>query len=101
MMFAKLLVVVDDDVDVQDIRYTAWRTLNNVDWKRDVVVSDGPLDELDHAASFPRYGAKMGIDATRKSREEGMTRDWPQELFMSEDVVGRVEERWKEYGFLD
>jgi 4-hydroxy-3-polyprenylbenzoate decarboxylase len=101
MMFAKLLVVVDDDVDVQDIRYTAWRTLNNVDWKRDVVVSDGPLDELDHAASFPRYGAKMGIDATRKSREEGMTRDWPQELFMSEDVVRRVEERWKEYGFLD
>jgi 4-hydroxy-3-polyprenylbenzoate decarboxylase len=101
MMFAKLLIVVDDDVDVQNISYTAWRVLNNVDWKRDVVIADGPLDDLDHAANFPRYGSKMGIDATRKTREEGMTRDWPQELFMSEDVMQLVENRWKEYGFSD
>jgi 4-hydroxy-3-polyprenylbenzoate decarboxylase len=99
MMFAKLLIIVDDDVDVQDISYTAWRVLNNVDWKRDVVIADGPLDDLDHAANFPRYGSKMGIDATRKTREEGMTRDWPQELFMSGEVIALVEKRWKEYGF--
>lgn len=101
MMFAKLLIIVDDDVDVQDISYTAWRVLNNVDWKRDAVIADGPLDDLDHAANFPRYGSKMGIDATRKSREEGMTRDWPQELFMSEEINRLIEKRWKEYGFLD
>jgi 4-hydroxy-3-polyprenylbenzoate decarboxylase len=99
MMFAKLIIVVDDDVDVQDISYTAWRVLNNVDWKRDVVIADGPLDDLDHAANFPRYGSKMGIDATRKTREEGMTRDWPQELFMSEEIMRLIEKRWKEYGF--
>lgn len=99
MMFAKLLVIVDDDVDVQDKSYTAWRVLNNVDWKRDVVIADGPLDDLDHAASWPRYGSKMGIDATRKTREEGMTRDWPDELFMSEEIKRMVDSRWKEYGF--
>ncbi len=98
MMFAKLLVVVDEDVDVQDISYTAWRVLNNVDWKRDVVISEGPLDDLDHAANFPRYGSKMGIDATRKTREEGMMRDWPEELFMSDDIKRLVDSRWKEYG---
>ncbi|MEK6672531.1 MAG: UbiD family decarboxylase [Nitrospirota bacterium] len=98
MMFAKLLVVVDEDVDVQNISYTAWRVLNNVDWKRDVVISEGPLDDLDHAANFPRYGSKMGIDATRKTREEGMMRDWPEELFMSEDIKRLVDSRWKEYG---
>jgi 4-hydroxy-3-polyprenylbenzoate decarboxylase len=98
MMFAKLLVVVDDDVDVQNISYTAWRVLNNVDWKRDVVISEGPLDDLDHAASWPRYGSKMGIDATRKTREEGMTREWPDELFMSEEIRKLVDRRWKEYG---
>ena len=98
MMFAKLLIIVDDDVDVQNISYTAWRVLNNVDWKRDVVISDGPLDDLDHAASFPRYGSKMGIDATRKTREEGMTRDWPDELFMSDEIKRLVDSRWKEYG---
>jgi 4-hydroxy-3-polyprenylbenzoate decarboxylase len=99
MMFAKLLVILDEDVDVQNISYTAWRVLNNVDWKRDVVTADGPLDDLDHAANWPRYGSKMGIDATRKTREEGMMRDWPQELFMSEEIRKRVDSRWKEYGF--
>ncbi len=99
MMFAKLLIIVDDDVDVQNISYTAWRVLNNVDWKRDVVISEGPLDDLDHAAKFPRYGSKMGIDATRKTREEGMMRDWPDELFMSDEIKRLVDSRWKDYGF--
>ncbi len=98
MMFSKLIIVVDDDVDVQNISYTAWRVLNNVDWKRDVVIAEGPLDDLDHAASWPRYGSKMGIDATRKTREEGMMRDWPDELFMSEEIKKLVDKRWKEYG---
>lgn len=100
MMFSKLLIVVDEDVDVQDLSYTAWRVLNNVDWKRDTVFSEGPLDALDHAANWPLYGSKMGIDATRKSREEGMMRDWPEELFMSEEIKRRVDSRWKEYGFM-
>ncbi|MBI4699314.1 MAG: UbiD family decarboxylase [Nitrospirae bacterium] len=99
MMFAKLVIIVDDDVDVQNISYTAWRILNNVDWKRDVVIADGPVDDLDHSASWPRYGSKMGIDATRKTREEGMMRDWPEELFMSDEIKDLVTKRWKEYGF--
>lgn len=99
MMFSKLLIIVDDDVDVQNISYTAWRVLNNVDWKRDVVIAEGPLDDLDHAANWPRYGSKMGIDATRKTREEGMMREWPHELFMSEEIKKLVDRKWKEYGF--
>lgn len=99
MMFAKLLIAVDDDVDVQNLSYTAWRVLNNVDWRRDVVVSEGPLDALDHSANWPRYGAKMGIDATRKTREEGMMREWPDEIEMTEEIKRRVDQRWKEYGF--
>ena len=99
MMFSKLIIVVDDDVDVQNISYTAWRVLNNVDWKRDVVIAEGPVDDLDHSASWPRYGSKMGIDATKKSKEEGMMRDWPRELFMSGDIKKLVSEKWKNYGF--
>jgi 4-hydroxy-3-polyprenylbenzoate decarboxylase len=41
----------------------------------------------------------MGIDATRKTREEGMMRDWPGEIFMSEEIKKLVDKRWKEYGF--
>jgi len=99
MMFAKLLVVVDEDVDVQNISYTAWRILNNVDWKRDVVIAEGPLDDLDHSANWPRYGSKMGIDATRKTKEEGMMREWPQELSMTDEIKRLVDRRWQEYGF--
>jgi 4-hydroxy-3-polyprenylbenzoate decarboxylase len=91
-------VIVDDEVDVQNISSTAWRVLNNVDWKRDVVIAEGPLDDLDHSASWPRYGSKMGIDATRKTREEGMMREWPEEISMSEEIKKRVTARWREYG---
>lgn len=99
LMFAKLLIVVDEDVDVQNISQTAWKVLNNVDWKRDIIITEGPLDALDHAANWPRYGAKMGIDATRKTREEGMMRDWPEEIKMSEEIKKLVDQKWKEYGF--
>ncbi|GAB6183638.1 menaquinone biosynthesis decarboxylase [Thermodesulfovibrio hydrogeniphilus] len=99
MMFSKLIIVVDEDVDVQDLSTTAWKVLNNVDWRRDVIISEGPLDELDHAASFPRFGGKMGIDATRKTREEGMMRDWPEEISQAKEIVELVNKRWQEYGF--
>jgi len=99
MMFSKLLIVVDEDVDVQDISTTAWKVLNNVDWRRDVIISEGPVDELDHASSMPRFGGKMGIDATRKMREEGMMRDWPEEIRQAEEIKELVTKRWHEYGF--
>lgn len=98
MMFAKLIIVVDDDVDVHNLSYSAWRILNNVDWKRDVLITEGPVDALDHSSSFPRYGSKMGIDATRKSREEGMMRDWPDEIEMSDEIKKLVDRKWKSYG---
>jgi len=98
MMFAKLIIVVDEEVDVQNISYSAWRILNNVDWKRDVLITEGPVDALDHSSNFPRYGSKMGIDATKKSREEGMMRDWPDEINMSDEIKRLVDEKWSRYG---
>jgi 4-hydroxy-3-polyprenylbenzoate decarboxylase len=99
MSFSKLIIVVDEDVDVQDLSTTAWKVLNNVDWRRDIIISEGPVDELDHASSMPRFGGKMGIDATRKMREEGMMRDWPEEINQAEEIKQLVTKRWHEYGF--
>ena len=98
MMFTKIVLVVDADVPVRDAGYVAWRALNSIDPKRDIEFVTGPVDELDHASATPRYGGKMGIDATRKWKEEGFARDWPDEIGMSEDIKNRVTERWKEYG---
>jgi 4-hydroxy-3-polyprenylbenzoate decarboxylase len=97
-MFSKVIVVVDEDVNVQDVREVAWKALNNIDPQRDIEFVMGPIDSLDHASRMPNYGSKMGIDATRKWREEGFTRPWPKVIGMSEDVKKRVDVLWKRAG---
>lgn len=95
----KCIAVFDSDIDLRDSSTVLWKLLNNVDPKRDLLISEGPLDALDHSAPYADFGGKMGIDATRKTREEGMGRDWPEEIVMSDDIRELVTRRWKEYGF--
>ena len=97
-MFSKCIVVVDEDVDVQNTSEVAWKALNNIDPERDIQFVLGPVDSLDHASRMPNYGSKMGIDATRKWKEEGFTRPWPDVIRMSEDVKQRVAQLWKKAG---
>jgi len=97
-MFSKVIVVVDEDVDVQNTREVAWKALNNIDPERDIQFVLGPVDSLDHSSRLPNYGSKMGIDATRKWREEGFARPWPDVIRMSDDVKKRVDQLWKKAG---
>jgi 4-hydroxy-3-polyprenylbenzoate decarboxylase len=97
-MFSKVIVVVDEDVNVQDVREVAWKALNNIDPERDIQFVLGPIDSLDHASRLPNYGSKMGIDATRKWPQEGFTRPWPDVIRMSPDVQKRVDELCKKAG---
>lgn len=98
MMLSKLIVVVDHDTDVQNPAEVAWRVFNNTDARRDVMVVDGPLDALDHSSPLPHYGAKLGLDATRKWPSEGHTREWPEDITMSGEIVEKVDRKWREYG---
>ena len=97
-MFSKCIVVVDEDVDVQNVSEAAWKALNNIDPERDIQFVLGPVDSLDHASRMANYGSKMGIDATRKWKEEGFTRPWPDVIRMPEDVKQRVAQLWKKAG---
>jgi 4-hydroxy-3-polyprenylbenzoate decarboxylase len=97
-MFSKCIVVVDEDVDVQNVREVAWKALNNIDPERDIQFTLGPVDSLDHASRFVNYGSKMGVDATRKWPGEGFTRPWPGVIAMTPDVKMRVDELWKKAG---
>src|SRR3989304_803561 len=99
MSFTKAIVVVDKWVDVQNLSEVVWRMGNNVDPKRDTVLVEGPLDVLEHASDIPAYGGKIGIDATKKWQSEGFTREWPNDITMSEEIKNLVTKRWKEYGF--
>lgn len=96
--FTKLIIVVDKDVDVQDMSMVWWKVFSNIDAKRDLVIMDGPLDALDHASPFPHYGAKLGIDATKKWPGEGHARGWPDDLAMSPHIRDLVTRRWSDYG---
>lgn len=98
MMFSKMIIVVDDDVNVQNPAEVVWRASNNMDPKRDILFTEGPVDVLDHASPMPAFGSKMGIDATRKWPEEGFTREWPDVLKMSTEVKKRVDQIWEKLG---
>jgi 4-hydroxy-3-polyprenylbenzoate decarboxylase len=98
MQFTKFVIIVDAEVDVHDYRQVAWRVANNVDPQRDVILTEGPLDALDHSAPQAYWGAKMGIDATTKCPEEGHPREWPPDVVMSPEVVARVDAMWDTLG---
>jgi 4-hydroxy-3-polyprenylbenzoate decarboxylase len=98
MMLAKLIIVVDEGVDVQNVSEVMWRVFNNIDARRDVMLVEGPLDALDHSSPMPHLGTKMGIDATRKWPSEGHPREWPGDIIMSEEIVNLVDGKWNKYG---
>jgi 4-hydroxy-3-polyprenylbenzoate decarboxylase len=97
LSLTKAVVVVDEHVDVHDYEEVFFRVCANVDPGRDVLLSEGPLDQLDHAPTIPSYGGKLGIDATHKGPAEG-ARPWPEEIAMAEDVRDLVTRRWQDYG---
>jgi 4-hydroxy-3-polyprenylbenzoate decarboxylase len=97
LSLTKGIVVVDEHVDVHDYAQVMFYVGANVDPKRDVVITEGPLDHLDHAPTLQFVGGKIGIDATTKGPLEG-TREWPPEIEMSDEVRDLVDRRWAEYG---
>ncbi|MCX8012332.1 MAG: UbiD family decarboxylase, partial [Desulfobacterota bacterium] len=98
MMLTKILIVVEDEIDIHNIKQLSWYVLSNIDPQRDLVFWHGPLDQLDHASNFPAYGSKIGIDATRKWKEEGYNRQWPEMITMSPEVKKRIDEIWNQLG---
>ena len=97
LSLTKGIVVVDAHVDVHDYGQVMFYVGANVDPKRDIVITEGPLDHLDHAPTLQFLGGKIGIDATAKGPQEG-TREWPPEIEMTGEVRDLVDRRWSEYG---
>jgi len=99
MSLVKTIVVVDHNVDVHNMSEVAWRVTNNIDPSRDFVFSDGPIDDLDIGSATPKFGGKVGIDATIKVPEEGgRRREWPPDIIMDPAVKELVDRKWNEYG---
>lgn len=76
MMFAKVLLVTDENIKPQE-HLNFWRTvLKNALPGRDQVFTKGPIDVLDHSSSSWSYGSKLIIDGTIKHAEEGENIAW-------------------------
>jgi 4-hydroxy-3-polyprenylbenzoate decarboxylase len=66
MMFNKILVVTDSDVDLNNRGEVARLICERVHPVDDVIFSRGPVDVLDHSSSRFALGSKIGLDATAK-----------------------------------
>ncbi len=98
MSLAKVIIVVDKDVNVRDPDEVWWVALNHIDPERDARFTMGPVDVLDHASRAFTYGSKIGIDATTKWKEEGFDREWPTRIEMDAATKARVDSLWGELG---
>ncbi|MBT9260132.1 MAG: menaquinone biosynthesis decarboxylase [Clostridiales bacterium] len=98
MSLEKVIVVVDDDVNVKDPEEAWWVALSHMDPQRDVKIYPGPLSVLDHSPSELAFGGKMVIDGTRKFPEEGHRRPWPARIRQDARVAELVKRRWQELG---
>jgi len=94
LMFSKVIIIVDENINVHDEKEVAWIVGTHMDPERDIQFTNGPVDDLDQASPLPAYGSKMGIDATRKWASEGFTRGWPKRLATTEAAGLRAIEIW-------
>lgn len=79
---ASLILVVDEDVDPADHSTVMWRVFNNIDVTRDMFTE----------------GRRAAFDATRKRPEEGLSRPWPEDIVMTDEIRKKVSEKWRTYG---
>ncbi|MDA3953641.1 MAG: menaquinone biosynthesis decarboxylase [Bacteroidales bacterium] len=87
MMFNKIMIVVDEKIDIHDYSKLAKTVYENTDPQNDIHFINGPADVLDHSSSKFTFGSKMGIDATIK---------FPEELILDEETrilrdIGKIE----------
>lgn len=70
MAWTKTIAVVDGDVDVHDEFAVVETIMRRCDFRRDLEITRGPLDILDHSAPSIGAGAKLGFDATTRMEGE-------------------------------
>ncbi|MCQ4153573.1 MAG: menaquinone biosynthesis decarboxylase [Archaeoglobi archaeon] len=97
LSLTKIVIVVDSDVNVHNLSEVVWAVTTRFDPARDIVViPPSPTDALDHSAYLPSLAGKLGIDATKKLKEEGYEREWPEVVEMSPEVKKKIDGIWEQ-----
>ncbi len=89
----KMIILVDENVNVHDINEVIYAIAANVDPQRDIIIIPNALtDSLDPAVPYPPLGSKVCIDATKKFKEENSGKEWPEEAIMDEQIIKKANE---------
>ena len=73
-----ILIVLEGHVDIENDSMIMWKVFNNLDPKRDFHFDED----------------RLGVDATKKYKDEGYQQNWPEEIEMSEEIKTRVDSKW-------
>ena len=97
-MYTKIVVVMDEDVNIRDWKDVVWALTTRVDPARDLtIIERTPIDYLDFASPVAGLGSKLGIDATNKWPGE-TTRDWGRPIVMDDVVKAKVDALYRSLG---
>ena len=89
--YVKLVVVVDEDIDVFDESDVLWAIATRAQADRDLVVINGSLGAiLDPSASPEGLTAKLGIDATRGQASAEKLVMAPEQMTWARQLVDRL-----------
>ena len=87
----KMILYVEHTVDANDLTTALWRFCNNLDPKRDSILSQRK-SFVDPGKQF----ACMGLDGTRKTKElDDFHRDWPNIIVANDETIKAVDEKWE------
>jgi 4-hydroxy-3-polyprenylbenzoate decarboxylase len=89
-MLARAIVVLDARVRLDDPAACAAAVVENVDWRRDLLLLDGPVDAIGPRG---RVGPKLGVDATGRGRPEPAP-----PAGAAAEVAALVDRKWAAYG---
>jgi 4-hydroxy-3-polyprenylbenzoate decarboxylase len=97
LMFSKLLVIVDEEVDVHDPSAVWAAVSRHTDPGSDVFFCEGPPDPFDPTATAGELARRMAVDATAKLPGEYRGRR-PHPGPRDDEIRRLVTDRWSEYG---
>ena len=88
----KMILYVEHTVDANDLTTALWRFCNNLDPKRDSILS-----QRDSFINPDKKFACMGLDGTRKTKElDDFHRDWPNIIVADDETIRGVDEKWQQ-----
>ncbi len=69
MMFNKIMIIANENVNIENYQELAKKFSNNVNPADNIFFTKGPMDVLDHSSQKFAYGGKMCIDLTSKQNQ--------------------------------